>query len=74
VPLLQALRQRNHLAHRLLALRKRLESASPASVLKRGYAIVRDESGQPVARAKGLKPGQALVNQFHDGQVRVRTE
>ena len=61
-------------SHRLLALWKRLESASPASVLKRGYAIVRDESGQPVARAKGLKPGQALVNEFHDGQVRVRTE
>jgi exodeoxyribonuclease VII large subunit len=61
-------------SHRLLALWKRLESASPASVLKRGYAIVRDESGQPVARAKGLKPGQALVNEFHDGKVRVRTE
>jgi exodeoxyribonuclease VII large subunit len=61
-------------SHRLLALWKRLESASPASVLKRGYAIVRDESGKPVARAKGLKPGQALVNEFHDGKVRVRTE
>ncbi|HRG55881.1 MAG TPA: exodeoxyribonuclease VII large subunit, partial [Lacunisphaera sp.] len=61
-------------SHRLLALRKRLESASPASVLKRGYAIVRDESGQPVARAQGLKPGQTLVNEFHDGQVRVRAE
>ncbi len=61
-------------SHRLLSLWKRLESASPASVLKRGYAIVRDESGRPVARAKGLQPGQALVNEFHDGRVRVRTE
>lgn len=61
-------------SHRLLALWKRLESASPASVLKRGYAIVRDESGKPVPRAKGLKPGQALVNEFHDGKVGVRTE
>lgn len=61
-------------SHRLLALWKRLESASPQSVLKRGYAIVRDEQGRPVARAKGLAPGQALVNEFHDGQVRVRTE
>ena len=63
-----------HESHRLLALWKRLESASPASVLKRGYAIVRDESGRPVSRAKGLQPGQALVNEFHDGQVRVRVE
>lgn len=61
-------------SHRLLGLWKRLESASPQSVLKRGYAIVRDEAGKPVPRAKGLKPGQALVNEFHDGKVRVRAE
>ena len=61
-------------SHRLLALWKRLESASPASVLKRGYAIVRDADGRPVARARGLKPGQPLVNEFHDGRVQVRVE
>jgi exodeoxyribonuclease VII large subunit len=61
-------------SHRLLAMWKRLESASPQSVLKRGYAIVRDEAGRPVARAKGVKPGQALVNEFHDGKVRVKVE
>jgi exodeoxyribonuclease VII large subunit len=61
-------------SHRLLALWKRLESASPASVLKRGFAIVRDADGKPIARAKGIKPGQPLVNEFHDGVVRVRTE
>lgn len=61
-------------SHRLLALWKRLESASPQSVLRRGYAIVRDEQGQPVGRAKGIEPGQALVNEFHDGKVRVRVE
>ena len=61
-------------SHRLLSLWKRLESASPASVLKRGYVIVRDTEGRPVARAKGLKAGQLLVNEFHDGTVRVRTE
>ena len=61
-------------SHRLLALWKRLESASPQSVLKRGYAIVRDAAGQPVPRAKHIKAGQPLVNEFHDGQVRVRAE
>jgi len=61
-------------SHRLLSLWKRLESASPASVLKRGYAIVRTAAGQPVARAGGIKPGQTLVNEFHDGQIRVRVE
>jgi len=61
-------------SHRLLALWKRLESASPQSVLKRGYAIVRDEQGRPVSRAKGVKPGSPLVNEFHDGKLRVRVE
>lgn len=61
-------------SHRLLALWKRLESASPRSVLLRGYAIVRDEAGRPVARAKAVRSGQPLVNEFHDGKVRVRVE
>ena len=61
-------------SHRLLALWKRLESASPRSVLQRGYAIVRDESGRPVIRAKAVQPGQPLVNEFADGRVRVRSE
>jgi exodeoxyribonuclease VII large subunit len=61
-------------SHRLLALWKRLESASPGSVLKRGYVLVRDEKGRPVSRAKTVRPGQALVNEFHDGRVRVRAE
>ena len=61
-------------SHHLLALWKRLESASPKSVLKRGYAIVRDASGLPVQRAQGLKAGQSLINEFHDGQAKVRVE
>ena len=61
-------------SQRLLALAKRLESVSPRSVLQRGFAIVRDEKGRPVQRARGLKPGQVLVNEFRDGKVRVRTE
>lgn len=61
-------------SHHLLALWKRLESASPKSVLKRGYAIVRDASGQPIERAHGLQAGQPLVNEFHDGPVKVRVE
>ncbi len=61
-------------SQRLLGLWKRLESASPQSVLKRGYAIVRDEAGRPVVRAKGAKSGQRLVNEFHDGGLNVRVE
>jgi exodeoxyribonuclease VII large subunit len=61
-------------SQRLLAMWKRLESVSPASVLKRGFVIVRDAGGHPVSRAKTISSGQLLVNEFHDGSVRVRSE
>lgn len=61
-------------SHRLLALWKRLESVSPRSVLQRGFALVRDEHGNPVARAKNLQPGQPLVTEFADGKIRGRVE
>ncbi len=61
-------------SHRLLALWKRLESVSPASVLRRGFALVRDEAGRPVPRAAGLRAGQGIVTEFADGRVRTRVE
>lgn len=61
-------------SHRLLALWKRLESASPRSVLQRGYAIVRDETGKPVTGAAAIHPGQPLTTEFRDGKVQVRAE
>ncbi len=61
-------------SHRLLALWKRLQSASPASVLNRGFVIMRDEQGRPVQRREGIAPGQALAAEFADGAVRVKAD
>ncbi|MEO6875390.1 MAG: exodeoxyribonuclease VII large subunit, partial [Opitutaceae bacterium] len=61
-------------SHQLLSLYKRLQAASPKSVLNRGFAIVRDERGQPVARRAGITPGQRLSTEFSDGSVKVRAE
>ena len=61
-------------SHRLLALWKRLQSASPASVLHRGFVIVRDERGRPVPRGALVKSGQRLTNEFSDRRVPVRVE
>lgn len=61
-------------SHQLLSLYKRLHAASPASVLNRGFAIVRDEQGKPVSRRAKVKPGQRLTNEFSDGSVNVRAE
>lgn len=61
-------------SHQLLSLYKRLQAASPKSVLNRGFAIVRDEAGKPVTRRVKVKSGQRLVNEFSDGSVKVRAE
>lgn len=61
-------------SHRLLSLWKRLQAASPASVLNRGFAIMRDESGHPVTRRAAVTPGQPLAAEFSDGTVPVRAE
>jgi exodeoxyribonuclease VII large subunit len=61
-------------SHRLLSLWKRLQAASPASVLNRGFAIVRDEAGRPVAAREGLHPGQRLQTEFKDGILPVKVE
>ncbi len=61
-------------SQRLLALWKRLQAASPASVLNRGFAIVRDESGRPVARRMAVRPGARLTAEFADGTAPLRAE
>lgn len=60
-------------SHRLLGLWKRLQAASPASVLNRGFVILRDASGQPLIRRTDLAPDTTLSAQFADGTARLRT-
>lgn len=61
-------------SQRLLGLWKRLQAASPKSVLNRGFAIVRDEAGNPVMRRAGLQPGQAVTAEFADGAARLTVD
>ena len=61
-------------SHRLLALWKRLQAASPVSVLNRGFVILRDEQGKPVSRRAEVGAGARLEAQFADGRVRVQAE
>ncbi|MDP3069229.1 MAG: exodeoxyribonuclease VII large subunit [Opitutaceae bacterium] len=61
-------------SQRLLALWKRLQAASPRSVLNRGFAIVRDAEGRPLARRAAVRPGARLTAEFADGAAAVRAE
>ena len=53
----------------LLAQDRVLQSLSYRNVLKRGYALVRDEDGVPVKGAAELGPGRAIAIEFADGTV-----
>ena len=73
----QRMRQRpNRIARRralLQAQDRMLQSLSYRNVLKRGYALVRDEEGAPVKGAAGLGPGRAIAIEFVDGTVEAVT-
>jgi exodeoxyribonuclease VII large subunit len=58
----------------LLALWKRLQAASPASVLNRGFVIMRDAGGLPVQTQAAVRPGQRLAAQFADGTLPVTVD
>lgn len=59
-------------SHQLLSLWKRLQAASPRSVLNRGFVLLRDEAGTPVTRRAQVRPGQTLAAEFGDGTLPVR--
>ena len=48
-----------------------LQSLDYRKVLKRGYAIVRDEHNKPVSQAAGIALGQKLELEFADGRVQA---
>lgn len=60
--------QRQHLR----SLESRLDQASLQRVLDRGFAVVRDSSGQLVTRKTGLQPGDHLALDFADGEASVK--
>jgi exodeoxyribonuclease VII large subunit len=64
----------NDCAAKWESLAARLESSSPFSPLKRGYALVRDAAGVPVLSAAGVAAGAMLDIEFNDGKVSARVE
>ncbi len=60
--------------HRLEIARRELASVSPAKVVERGYAIVRDGDGAIVTETAGLRPNDALHLTLRKGAVDTRVE
>ncbi|MBB3384997.1 MULTISPECIES: exodeoxyribonuclease VII large subunit [unclassified Rhizobium] len=53
----------------LTAQERILQSLSYKNVLKRGYAVVRDEDDRPVSLAAALSVGAAISIEFADGRI-----
>jgi exodeoxyribonuclease VII large subunit len=60
-------------AETLQRLGQLLDSLSPFKVLERGYAVVEDATGHPVAAAV-IAAGMALTLRFHDATIAARAE
>ncbi len=61
-----------HGARQVDQLGKLLESYSFHSVLNRGFALVRDQDGQPVLAAAATRSGDTISIEFADGRVGAR--
>jgi len=46
----------------------------PEKTLGRGFAIVRDDHGQPMTSATGATPGAKMEIQFRDGRVAAQVK
>ena len=57
----------------LTAQERILQSLSYKNVLKRGYAVVRDEDDRPVSLAAALSTGAAISIEFADGRIAAVT-
>jgi exodeoxyribonuclease VII large subunit len=71
--LLQATRQRSQQAvQRCQLLQQKLATLDPKAVLKRGYAVVRQENGAITRSSSELAPGEKLSIHLEQGQVKVK--
>ncbi len=50
-----------------------LQSLSYKNVLKRGYAVIRDEENRPISQASALSAGTGIAIEFADGRVGAMT-
>ncbi|MDQ8188141.1 exodeoxyribonuclease VII large subunit [Pelagicoccus sp. SDUM812002] len=69
------------LVERVVSLRSRLDVAgatlraiSPEATLKRGYAILRDESGAPLGSASDAKKGSKIAATLRDGRLALSVD
>lgn len=56
-------------AIRAQALMLEIAGQGPDKTLRRGFALVRDQSGKPITRARATQATEPIEIEFHDGRV-----
>jgi exodeoxyribonuclease VII large subunit len=56
-------------AIRAQALMREIAGQGPDKTLRRGFALVRDQSGKPITRASETHGPKPIKIEFHDGTV-----
>lgn len=69
-----ALRSVAEARERTTGISSRLRALSPHATLGRGYALVSNAAGAPVASASVVEPGDAITVRWHDGSHGARVE
>jgi exodeoxyribonuclease VII large subunit len=67
-------RQFERRTYQLKNLEQRLETLDPEAVLRRGFAIVTQDGGQPIRSVTQVKPDQPLKVRVSDGSFGVRVQ
>jgi exonuclease VII large subunit len=67
-------RQVERESQNLWGLWKRLQSVSPQATLRRGFTLVRNDSGKTIMRESEMKAGGRYEIEFSDGRRKVRPE
>ncbi len=67
-------RSDEHARQQLDGLARALNAVSPLGVLKRGYAILLDASGNVLRSAQSARPGEALRARLADGELPLRVD
>ncbi len=55
------------------ALMREIAGQGPAKTLQRGFAIIRDDSGNTISSSKNVQPNTNIELQFRDGKVPAKT-
>jgi exodeoxyribonuclease VII large subunit len=61
------MRQQSHMQD-VRRLDAQLQAINPLAVLKRGYSVTHDETGQVIRRADQLRPGQRVTTRLQEGR------